>query len=93
MRLLSEDILKELSVEGPYIEWEWDPRTQGGDYIAMRDSSGLPVQTAHARHQRSGCPSKSARGIDRARTCLRGSDKKGVWIPALPLKRGRTETR
>jgi len=49
VRLLSEDILKELaSVEGRYIEWEWDPRTQGGDYIAMRDSSGLPVQTAHA---------------------------------------------
>ena len=37
MQLISEDILKELlSVDGRYIEWEWDPRTLANDYITMR---------------------------------------------------------
>jgi hypothetical protein len=49
VELLSEGILKELaSVEGRYIEWEWDPRTQTSDYIAMREAAGVPVQMAHA---------------------------------------------
>ncbi len=48
MEQLSEGILKELaSVEGRYIEWEWDPRTRTDDYIAMRESGGIPVQIAH----------------------------------------------
>jgi hypothetical protein len=49
VELFSEGILKELaSVEGRYIEWEWDPRTQADDYIAMRESAGVPVQMCHA---------------------------------------------
>ena len=44
MQLISEDILKELlSVEGRYIEWEWDPRTLTNDYITMREPDGLQV--------------------------------------------------
>ncbi len=44
MQLISEDILKELlSIDGRYIEWEWDPRTLANDYITMRDSNGLQV--------------------------------------------------
>ena len=44
MRLISEDILKELlSVDGRYIEWEWDPRTLANDYITMREPDGLQV--------------------------------------------------
>ena len=47
MQLRPEGILKELaSVEGRYIEWEWDTRTQADDYIAMRESAGVPVQMA-----------------------------------------------
>jgi hypothetical protein len=46
---LSEGILKELArVEGRYIEWEWDPRPQADDHIAMRESGGELVQMAHA---------------------------------------------
>ncbi len=44
MQLISEDILKELlSVEGRYIEWEWDPRTLTNDYITMREPDGSQV--------------------------------------------------
>ncbi len=44
MQLLSEDILKELaSVEGRYIEWEWDPRTLSDDFLAMREPDGVQV--------------------------------------------------
>ena len=44
MQLISEDILKELlSVEGRYIEWEWDPRTLTNDYVTMREPDGLQV--------------------------------------------------
>jgi hypothetical protein len=44
VQLISEDILKELlSVEGRYIEWEWDPRTLTNDYITMREPDGLQV--------------------------------------------------
>ena len=44
MQLISEDILKELlSVDGRYIEWEWDPRTLANDYITMREPDGLQV--------------------------------------------------
>jgi len=44
VQLLSEGILKELlSVEGRYIEWEWDPRTLTDDYIAMREPDGFRV--------------------------------------------------
>ena len=44
MQLISEDILKELlSIEGRYIEWEWDPRTLTNDYITMREPDGLQV--------------------------------------------------
>ena len=44
MQLISEDILKELlSVEGRYIEWEWDARTLTSDYITMREPDGLQV--------------------------------------------------
>ncbi len=44
MQLISEDILKELlSVEGRYIEWEWDTRTLTNDYITMREADGLQV--------------------------------------------------
>ncbi len=46
MQLIPEDILKELlSVDGRYIEWEWDPRTLANDYITMRESDGLQVVT------------------------------------------------
>ena len=44
MQLLSEGILKELlSVEGRYIEWEWDPLTLTDDYITMREPDGSQV--------------------------------------------------
>jgi hypothetical protein len=44
VQLISEDILKELlSVEGRYIEWEWDPRTLTNDYITMREPDGVQV--------------------------------------------------
>ncbi len=44
MQVISEDILKELlSVEGRYIEWEWDTRTLTNDYITMREPDGLQV--------------------------------------------------
>lgn len=44
VQLISEDILKELlSVDGRYIEWEWDPRTLANDYITMREPDGLQV--------------------------------------------------
>ena len=44
MQLISEDILKELlSVEGRYIEWEWDTRTLTNDYITMREPDGAQV--------------------------------------------------
>ena len=44
MQLISEDILKELlSVEGRYIEWEWDTRTLTNDYITMHEPDGLQV--------------------------------------------------
>ena len=44
MQLISVDILKELlSVDGRYIEWEWDPRTLANDYITMRELDGLKV--------------------------------------------------
>ncbi len=50
MLLLSEDILKELaSVDGRYIEWEWDPRTLMDDYVAMREADGLQVNI-HSNH-------------------------------------------
>ncbi len=45
MKLVSEDILKELAgVEGRYIEWEWDTRTLTSDYISMREPDGLQVK-------------------------------------------------
>jgi hypothetical protein len=44
VQLLSEGILKELlSVEGRYIEWEWDPSTLTDDHIAMREPGGFRV--------------------------------------------------
>ncbi len=44
MQLISEDILKELlSIEGRYIEWEWDPRTLTDDYITLREPDGSQV--------------------------------------------------
>jgi hypothetical protein len=44
VQLLSDGILKELlSVEGRYIEWEWDPRTLTDDYITMREPDGFRV--------------------------------------------------
>jgi hypothetical protein len=44
VQLISEGILKELlSVEGRYIEWEWNPRTLTNDYITMREADGLQV--------------------------------------------------
>ena len=45
MQLLSEYILDELaSVEGRYIEWEWDPRTLSDDFLVMREPDGLQVK-------------------------------------------------
>ena len=49
VQLISEDILKELlSVDGRYIEWEWDPRTLTNDYITMREPDGSQVVTRNA---------------------------------------------
>jgi hypothetical protein len=46
VQLRSEDLLKELaSVEGRYIEWEWDPRTLTDDFLAMREPDGFQVNT------------------------------------------------
>ena len=45
VQLLSEYILEELaSVEGRYIEWEWDPRTLSDDFLVMREPDGLQVK-------------------------------------------------
>jgi len=43
------DILKQLAgAEGRYIEWEWDPRTLTGDYVAMREANGARVSMGEA---------------------------------------------
>ena len=42
--ILPGDLLRELiSVEGRYIQWEWEPQTLTNDYITLREATGYPV--------------------------------------------------
>jgi len=42
--ILPGDLLRELiSVEGRYIQWEWDPQTLTNDYITLREATGYSV--------------------------------------------------
>jgi hypothetical protein len=42
--MLPGDLLRELiTVEGRYIQWEWEPQTLTNDYISLREATGYPV--------------------------------------------------
>ena len=53
--MLSSELLQELvTVEGRYIQWEWDPRTFQNDYISLREADGHLVVQHDSRGRESG---------------------------------------
>jgi hypothetical protein len=49
--ILPEDLLRELiTVQGRYIQWEWEPQTLTNDYITLREATGYTV----IQHDKSG---------------------------------------
>jgi hypothetical protein len=94
VQLLSEGILKELlSVEGRYIEWEWDPRTLTDDYIAMREPDGFEVAISNkdglGHHLK--VPLR-ALGVDPGKSRFRRSIEKSPRFQALSSERRAAQT-